>query len=137
MIFMIAGTAETNRAPFDLVEAESELGAGFHTEYSGMKFAYFFLAEFINMFIISSIAVTIFFGGWLSPFGITEGIEWMQPIWFTIKVLGIIFLMMWFRWTFPRLRIDQLLKLEWKYLLPLNLMNIVLMAIIIWLGLTL
>ena len=136
MIFMIAGTAETNRAPFDLVEAESELGAGFHTEYSGMKFAYFFLAEFINMFIISSIAVTVFFGGWLSPFGITEGIVWMQPIWFTIKVLGIIFLMMWFRWTFPRLRIDQLLKLEWKYLLPLNLMNIVIMAIIIWLGWT-
>jgi len=134
MIFMIAGTAETNRAPFDLVEAESELGAGFHTEYSGMKFAYFFLAEFINMFIISSIAVTIFFGGWLSPFGITDGIEWMQPIWFTVKVLGIIFLMMWFRWTFPRLRIDQLLKLEWKYLLPLNLLNIVLMAVLIWLG---
>jgi len=136
MIFMIAGTAETNRAPFDLVEAESELGAGFHTEYSGMKFAYFFLAEFINMFIISSIAVTVFFGGWLSPFGISEGIIWMQPIWFILKVVVIIFLMMWFRWTFPRLRIDQLLKLEWKYLLPLNLMNIVFMAIIIWLGWT-
>jgi NADH-quinone oxidoreductase subunit H len=86
------------------------------------------------MFIISSIAVTVFFGGWLSPFGITEGVIWMQPIWFSIKVFLIIFLMMWFRWTFPRLRIDQLLKLEWKYLLPLNLMNIVLMAIVIWLG---
>ncbi|MFK5879910.1 MAG: NADH-quinone oxidoreductase subunit NuoH [Flavobacteriaceae bacterium] len=138
MIFMIAGTAETNRAPFDLVEAESELGAGFHTEYSGMKFAYFFLAEFINMFIIASIAVVVFFGGWLSPFGITDDITWFpQFIWFFIKVLGIIFLMMWFRWTFPRLRVDQLLTLEWKYLLPINLVNIVLMAIIIWLNLTL
>ncbi len=135
MIFMIAGTAETNRAPFDLVEAESELGAGFHTEYSGMKFAYFFLAEFINMFIIASIAVVIFFGGWLSPFGITEGITWFpEVLWFLIKVLIIIFLMMWFRWTFPRLRVDQLLTLEWKYLLPINLVNIVIMAIMIWLG---
>jgi NADH-quinone oxidoreductase subunit H len=136
MIFMIAGTAETNRAPFDMVEAESELGAGFHTEYSGMKFAYFFLAEFINMFIIAAVAVTIFFGAYLSPFGITESLPWMGVFWFMIKVLIIIFLMMWFRWTFPRLRVDQLLTLEWKYLLPLNLMNIVLMAIIIWLNWT-
>ena len=136
MIFMIAGTAETNRAPFDLVEAESELGAGFHTEYSGMKFAYFFLAEFINMFIISAVAVTIFFGAYLSPFGITESLPWMGVFWFMIKVLAIVFLMMWFRWTFPRLRVDQLLTLEWKYLLPLNLMNIVLMAVIIWLNWT-
>lgn len=137
MIFMIAGTAETNRAPFDLVEAESELGAGFHTEYSGMKFAYFFLAEFINMFIIASIAVVIFFGGWLSPFGITEGISWFpEVLWFIIKVLMIIVLMMWFRWTFPRLRVDQLLTLEWKYLLPINLVNMVVMAIIIWLNWT-
>ncbi|MEN8187073.1 MAG: NADH-quinone oxidoreductase subunit NuoH [Bacteroidota bacterium] len=136
MIFMVAGTAETNRAPFDLVEAESELGAGFHTEYSGMKFAYFFLAEFINMFIVAAIAVTIFFGGYLSPFGITESLPWLGVFWFMIKVLIIIFLMMWFRWTFPRLRVDQLLTLEWKYLLPLNLMNIVLMAIIIWLNWT-
>ena len=135
MIFMIAGTAETNRAPFDLVEAESELGAGFHTEYSGMKFAYFFLAEFINMFIIASIAVVLFFGGWLSPFGITDSIAWFpESIWFLIKVLVIIFLMMWFRWTFPRLRVDQLLTLEWKYLLPINLVNIVIMAIVIWLN---
>ncbi|WKK66614.1 NADH-quinone oxidoreductase subunit NuoH [Lutimonas zeaxanthinifaciens] len=137
MIFMIAGTAETNRAPFDLVEAESELGAGFHTEYSGMKFAYFFLAEFINMFIIASIAVVLFFGGWLSPFGITDNIAWFpESIWFLIKVLIIIFLMMWFRWTFPRLRVDQLLTLEWKYLLPINLVNIVIMAIVIWLNWT-
>ena len=136
MIFMIAGTAETNRAPFDMVEAESELGAGFHTEYSGMKFAYFFLAEFINMFIIAAVAVTIFFGAYLSPFGITESLPWLGVVWFMLKVLIIIFLMMWFRWTFPRLRVDQLLTLEWKYLLPLNLMNIVLMAVVIWLNWT-
>jgi len=137
MIFMIAGTAETNRAPFDLVEAESELGAGFHTEYSGMKFAYFFLAEFINMFIIASIAVVLFFGGWLSPFGITDGITWFpEVLWFLIKVLLIIFLMMWFRWTFPRLRVDQLLTLEWKYLLPLNLVNLIIMAVVIWMNWT-
>ena len=136
MIFMIAGTAETNRAPFDMAEAESELGAGFHTEYSGMKFAYFFLAEFINMFIIAAIATVVFFGGWLSPFGITESIPWLGVFWFLVKTLVLIFLMMWFRWTFPRLRIDQLLTLEWKYLLPMNLVNIVLMAIIVWLELT-
>jgi len=136
MIFMVAGTAETNRAPFDMAEAESELGAGFHTEYSGMKFAYFFLAEFINMFIIAAIATVIFFGGWLSPFGITASIPWLGVFWFLAKTLVLIFLMMWFRWTFPRLRIDQLLTLEWKYLLPMNLVNIVLMAIIVWLELT-
>lgn len=136
-IFMIAGTAETNRAPFDMVEAESELGAGFHTEYSGMKFAYFFLAEFINMFIIAAIAATVFFGGWLSPFGFTESIPWLGVFWFLLKTFVIVFLMMWFRWTFPRLRVDQLLTLEWKYLLPINLANIVLMALIVWLGLSL
>jgi len=135
-IYMIAGTAETNRAPFDLVEAESELGAGFHTEYSGMKFAYFFLAEFINMFIIAAIATTVFFGAYLSPFGITDNIPLLGVFWFLIKTLAIILLMMWFRWTFPRLRIDQLLVLEWKYLLPLNLMNLIIMALMVLLGLT-
>jgi NADH-quinone oxidoreductase subunit H len=135
-IYMIAGTAETNRAPFDLVEAESELGAGFHTEYSGMKFAYFFLAEFINMFIIAAIATTIFFGAYLSPFGITDSIPLLGVFWFLAKTLVLIFLMMWFRWTFPRLRIDQLLVLEWKYLLPLNLMNLIIMALMVLLGLT-
>ncbi len=135
-LFMIAGTAESNRTPFDLVEAESELGAGFHTEYSGMNFAYYFLAEFINMFIISAVAVVIFFGGWLSPFGITDSIPYMGVFWFMLKTLFIIFLMMWFRWTFPRLRIDQLLTLEWKYLIPINMVNIVLMALLVWLGLT-
>jgi len=136
MVYMIAGTAETNRAPFDMVEAESELGAGFHTEYSGMKFAYFFLAEFINMFIIAAIATTVFFGAWLSPFGITESLPWLGIFWFLGKTLLLVFLMMWFRWTFPRLRVDQLLTLEWKYLLPINLVNIVIMAIIVWLNLT-
>ncbi|WP_081210709.1 NADH-quinone oxidoreductase subunit NuoH [Salegentibacter sediminis] len=136
MIYMISGTAETNRAPFDMVEAESELGAGFHTEYSGMKFAYFFLAEFINMFIIAAIGTTVFFGGWLSPFGITESIPWLGVFWFLLKAFALVFLMMWFRWTFPRLRVDQLLTLEWKYLLPINLFNIVLMAIIVWLNFT-
>lgn len=136
MIFMISGTAETNRAPFDMVEAESELGAGFHTEYSGMKFAYFFLAEFINMFIICAIATTVFFGAWLSPFGITESIPILGVFWFLLKTLILVFLMMWFRWTFPRLRIDQLLTLEWKYLLPINLVNMVFMALLIILNLT-
>jgi NADH-quinone oxidoreductase subunit H len=136
MIFMIAGTAETNRAPFDLVEAESELGAGYHTEYSGMKFAYFFLAEFINMFIIAAIAVVVFFGGWLAPFDLFDNVFWLQPFWFILKTGIIIVLMMFFRWTYPRLRIDQVLTLEWKYLLPLNLMNIVFMAVVVWLGWT-
>ncbi|MFD1095531.1 NADH-quinone oxidoreductase subunit NuoH [Salegentibacter chungangensis] len=136
MVYMIAGTAETNRAPFDMVEAESELGAGFHTEYSGMKFAYFFLAEFINMFIIAAIGTTVFFGGWLSPFGITESLPWLGVFWFLLKTFLLVFLMMWFRWTFPRLRVDQLLTLEWKYLLPINLVNIVIMAVIVWLNLS-
>ncbi|MCF8273766.1 MAG: NADH-quinone oxidoreductase subunit NuoH [Flavobacteriaceae bacterium] len=136
MVYMIAGTAETNRAPFDMVEAESELGAGFHTEYSGMKFAYFFLAEFINMFIIAAIATTVFFGAWLSPFGITESLPWLGVFWFLGKTIVLVFLMMWFRWTFPRLRVDQLLTLEWKYLLPINLVNIVIMAVMVWLNLT-
>lgn len=135
MIFMISGTAETNRAPFDMVEAESELGAGYHTEYSGMKFAYFFLAEFINMFIIAAIATTVFFGGWLSPFGITDSLPWLGLFWFLAKTFVLVFLMMWFRWTFPRLRVDQLLTLEWKYLLPINLVNLVIMAVIVWLNL--
>ena len=142
VIFMIAGTAETNRGPFDLPEAESELTAGFHTEYSGIKFAFFFLAEFLNMFIIAAIGATLFFGGWM-PFhiaGLDEFnavMDFIPPImWFVGKATFIIFLMMWFRWTFPRLRVDQMLTLEWKYLLPLNLLNILLMAVIVWLNLT-
>lgn len=140
LIFMIASTAETNRGPFDLAEAESELTAGFHTEYSGLKFAFFFLAEFANMFIVAGIGATVFLGGWM-PFhiGSWEGfnavMDFIPPLfWFFGKVGFIIFLMMWFRWTFPRLRIDQLLTLEWKYLLPVNLMNIVLMAFLVLMG---
>jgi NADH-quinone oxidoreductase subunit H len=134
MIYLVAGTAETNRGPFDLAEAESELTAGFHTEYSGIKFAFFFLAEYMNMFIIASIATTIFLGGWL-PFHIynfttfNQVMDYVPPIlWFLGKTAFVIYLMMWFKWTFPRLRIDQLLALEWKYLLPINLMNLILIS---------
>jgi NADH-quinone oxidoreductase subunit H len=134
VIFLIASTAETNRGPFDLAEAESELTAGFHTEYSGLKFAFFFLAEFANMFIVSAIGATVFLGGWM-PFhighweGFNAVMDFIPPIvWFFGKVSFMIFMMMWFRWTFPRLRIDQLLTLEWKYLLPINLVNILVMA---------
>ena len=140
MVFIIAGTAETNRVPFDLTEAESELTAGYHTEYSGIKFAFFFLAEFVNMFIISAVAVTIFLGGWM-PFHIGDWSGFNQImdyipgfIWFFGKVSFIIFVIMWFRWTFPRLRIDQMLTLEWKYLLPINLVNMVFMAFIVLKG---
>jgi NADH-quinone oxidoreductase subunit H len=141
IIFIIAVTAETNRAPFDLAEAESELTAGFHTEYSGMKFALFFLAEYVNVFIVCAIGATLFLGGWM-PFhiGHWEGFNHIMDyipssIWFFGKTFFLIFLIMWFRWTFPRLRIDQLLNLEWKYLLPISLFNILLvtaMAILGW-----
>ena len=134
VIYLIAGTAETNRGPFDLAEAESELTAGFHTEYSGIKFAFFFLAEYMNMFIIAAIATTVFLGGWL-PFHIynftwfNQVMDYIPPvIWFFGKTAFIIYVMMWFKWTFPRLRIDQLLSLEWKYLLPINLMNLILIS---------
>lgn len=140
IIFMIAATAETNRGPFDLAEAESELTAGFHTEYSGIKFSFFFLAEFVNMFILSAIGATVFLGGWM-PFHIGEweafnsAMNYVNPIfWFLGKTSLLIFLMMWFKWTFPRLRIDQLLTLEWKYLLPINMVNLLLVAFIVLMG---
>jgi NADH-quinone oxidoreductase subunit H len=140
VIFLIASTAETNRGPFDLAEAESELTAGFHTEYSGIKFAFFFLAEYMNMFIVASIAATVFLGGWM-PFhvsgwtGFNQVMDYIPPsIWYIGKTGFIIFLMMLFKWTFPRLRIDQLLTLEWKYLLPINLFNILLMSFIVLMG---
>ncbi len=136
VIFIIAVTAETNRAPFDLAEAESELTAGFHTEYSGMKFALFFLAEYINVFIVCAIGATLFLGGWM-PFhiGNWEGFNHVMDyipssIWFFGKTFFLIFVIMWFRWTFPRLRIDQLLDLEWKYLLPISMFNIILVTVI-------
>ncbi|MCF8293313.1 MAG: NADH-quinone oxidoreductase subunit NuoH [Chitinophagaceae bacterium] len=141
IIFIIAVTAETNRAPFDLAEAESELTAGFHTEYSGMKFALFFLAEYVNVFIVCAIGATLFLGGWM-PFhiGHWDGFNRIMDLipsslWFFGKTFFLIFLIMWFRWTFPRLRIDQLLNLEWKYLLPIGMFNLLLvtaMAILGW-----
>jgi len=140
VIFITAGIAETNRGPFDLAEAESELTAGYHTEYSGIKFAFFFLAEYMNMFIIASIAATIFWGGWM-PFHVpgwekfNNIMDYIPPfIWYIGKTAVVIFIMMWFKWTFPRLRIDQLLNLEWKYFLPINLVNVLLMAFIVLMG---
>ena len=140
IVFLIASTAETNRGPFDLAEAESELTAGFHTEYSGIKFAFFFLAEYMNMFIVASIAATVFLGGWM-PFHVSgwEGFNYIMDfippfVWYIGKTFFIIWLMMWFKWTFPRLRIDQLLTLEWKYLLPINLVNILIMAFVVLMG---
>jgi NADH-quinone oxidoreductase subunit H len=140
IIFLISSTAETNRGPFDLAEAESELTAGYHTEYSGIKFAFFFLAEYMNMFIVASIAATVFLGGWM-PFhvgswnGFNHIMDFIPPfVWYIGKTFFVIFLMMWFKWTFPRLRIDQLLTLEWKYLLPINLVNVLIMAFIVLMG---
>jgi len=140
VIFLIASTAETNRGPFDLAEAESELTAGFHTEYSGIKFAFFFLAEYMNMFIVASIAATVFLGGWM-PLHFGTGnvfnhiMDYIPPVvWFFGKTFTVIYIMMLFKWTFPRLRIDQLLILEWKYLLPVNLVNIVLVAFLTLMG---
>lgn len=141
LVFVIAGTAETNRGPFDLAEAESELTAGFHTEYSGIKFAFFFLAEYINLFIVAAMATTVFLGGWMPlHFGDFEAFNAVMDfipglVWFFLKVFAVIFLMMWFKWTFPRLRVDQILNLEWKYLLPINLLNIILMTAVVLLGL--
>jgi NADH-quinone oxidoreductase subunit H len=123
ILYIICATAETNRAPFDLPEAESELVAGFHTEYSGMKFALFFLAEYTNMFIVAAIATVFFLGGWRGP--VLPGI-----VWFLLKVYFIIFLLMWFRWTFPRVRFDQLITFAWKILIPLAFANLLITALI-------
>lgn len=137
IVYLIAGNAETNRGPFDLPEAESELTAGYHTEYSGMHFGFFYLAEFLNMFIIASVAATIFLGGWM-PLHIPglEGFNQVMDyipgfIWFFGKAFFVVFLLMWIKWTFPRLRIDQILKLEWKYLVPISMVNLILMVLIV------
>jgi NADH-quinone oxidoreductase subunit H len=124
LIYFVAATAECNRTPFDLPEADSELVAGFVTEYSGMKFAMFFLAEFLNMFTVAAIATTLFFGGWNGPFLPS----WM---WFMIKTLIGVFILMWFRWTYPRLRVDQLMGFAWKFLLPLAFLNLLITGFII------
>lgn len=140
VIYIISSTAETNRGPFDMAEAESELTAGYHTEYSGIRFAFFYLAEYINMFIVASIAATLFLGGWM-PFhvgswdGFNRIMDFIPPfIWYIGKTFFIIWIIMLFKWTFPRLRIDQLLTLEWKYLLPINLLNVLIMAFIVLMG---
>jgi NADH-quinone oxidoreductase subunit H len=141
VIYLIAGNAEANRGPFDLPEAESELTAGFHTEYSGMHFGYFYLAEFLNLFIIASVAATIFLGGWMPLHvagldGFNNAMDYIPGfVWFFGKAFFVVFLLMWIRWTFPRLRIDQILNLEWKYLLPINLFNLILMVLIVVFGL--
>ena len=137
--FLIAGNAEANRGPFDMAEAESELTAGHHTEYSGMGFGFFYLAEYLNLFVISGIATTVFLGGWAPiNIGISAFDTLMNYIpgvvWFFAKTFFVVWLLMWVRWTFPRLRIDQILKLEWKYLMPLSLFNIVLMTVFVALG---
>ncbi len=124
ILYIVCATAETNRTPFDLPEAESELVAGFHTEYSGMRFALFFLAEYTNIFIVSAVAAVLFLGGWRGP--ILPGI-----FWFLIKVYALIFLIMWFRWTFPRVRFDQLITFAWKILIPLAFANLLITALVL------
>ena len=137
VIYMIAGTAETNRGAFDLPEAESELTAGYHTEYSGIHFGFFYLAEYLNLFIVSGVASLLFLGGWMPLHipgldGFNHIMDYIPGVfWFIGKAFLLSFVIIWFKWTFPRLRIDQLLSLEWKYLLPINLVNLVLMVIII------
>lgn len=131
LVFLVSGNAEANRGPFDLAEAESELTAGYHTEYSGMGFGFYYLAEYLNLFVISGLASAIFLGGW-APVNI--GLEAFDNVmnlipgifWFLGKTFMVVWILMWVRWTFPRLRIDQILKLEWKYLMPLMLLVLVL-----------
>jgi len=123
LIYVIAATAEANRTPFDIPEAEQELVAGYNVEYSGMKFAMFFLAEFVNLFTVSAIAATLFLGGWNGP--------WLPSwVWFLIKTLGMVLLFMLFRWTYPRLRVDQLMEFAWKGLVPLAFVNLVYVGIV-------
>jgi NADH-quinone oxidoreductase subunit H len=128
VIYVITAVAETNRAPFDLVEAETELVAGFHTEYSGLRFGLFFIAEYVNMLTVSCIATLLFFGGWNAPFGWTflPGI-----VWFVLKVGAFMFFYMWLRATLPRLRYDRLMAFGWKVLLPIATLNVVVTAIVV------
>ena len=134
LIFLIAGNAEANRGPFDLAEAESELTAGYHTEYSGMGFGFYYLAEFLNLFIVAGMTSLVFLGGWCPVHIGIEGFDAVMDyipgiVWFLGKAFAMVWLLMWIKWTFPRLRIDQILKLEWKYLMPLALLNLVLMTV--------
>jgi len=125
IIYFVASLAEVNRTPFDIPEAESELVAGYHTEYGGMKFALFFLAEYANMFAVSAIAATVFFGGWNSPFGdMLSGPLW-GAFWFISKGMAFVFVQMWLRWTLPRLRVDQLMYVGWKVLIPFSFVVVI------------
>jgi NADH-quinone oxidoreductase subunit H len=134
-LYFVSGVAETNRNPFDLPEAESELVSGFNTEYSGVKFAFFFLGEYAAMIVISCVAVTVFFGGWLPPFPHVAALKFLQIIppfgWFLIKAGFFLFCYIWFRSTFPRYRFDQLMALGWKWMIPISLANIVIVAVAI------
>ena len=133
LVYLISAIAETNRVPFDLPEAETELVAGFHTEYSAMKFALFFLAEYVNMFTVSMLATTLFLGGWNGPFVST--LPWLGVFYFLGKVTLFLFLYIWLRGTLPRFRFDQLMSFGWKFLVPAAIINIVLTATLQWLGL--
>jgi NADH-quinone oxidoreductase subunit H len=130
LIFMVAGFAETNRAPFDLAEADAELVGGYNTEYGGGRFAAFFAAEYLNVVVVSAIAVTIFFGGWSLPFGIDPP-TWVDPIVVIVKILIAVFFFIWVRATLPRLRYDQLMSFGWKILLPLATLNALVTAILV------
>jgi len=126
-IFLTAGVAETNRAPFDFPEAEQELVAGYHTEYSSMSFALFFLAEYVNMVTVSAVATDLFLGGWHGPFLP----DWLGWVWFFIKLFALLFFYIWMRWTLPRYRYDQLMEFGWKYLLPLSVINLLVTAFVV------
>ncbi|TVP85623.1 MAG: NADH-quinone oxidoreductase subunit NuoH [Thioalkalivibrio sp.] len=145
-VYFISGIAETNRAPFDVAEGESEIVAGFHVEYSGMAFAVFFLAEYANMILISALAALLFFGGWLSPFqGILPESVFAWPVigwfldsgihWFLIKTAFFLFLFLWFRATFPRYRYDQIMRLGWKVLIPVTIVWLFVLGVFIFMGL--
>ncbi len=141
LVFLVAGNAEANRGPFDLAEAESELTAGYHVEYSGLAFGFYYLAEFLNLFIVASISATVFLGGWMPLHIGIEGFDRVMDfipgfVWFFAKAFAMVWLLMWVKWTFPRLRVDQILKLEWKYLMPIALANVVLMTVCVAFGLT-
>ncbi|WP_314786181.1 NADH-quinone oxidoreductase subunit NuoH [Segatella buccae] len=142
LVFLVAGNAEANRGPFDLAEAESELTAGYHTEYSGMGFGFYYLAEYLNLFVISGLAAAVFLGGWAPlNIGVVAFDNVMNHIpgfiWFFGKSFFVVWLLMWVKWTFPRLRVDQILKLEWKYLMPLMLFVLVLTTVCVALDWTL
>ncbi|PYR79113.1 MAG: NADH-quinone oxidoreductase subunit NuoH [Acidobacteria bacterium] len=131
LIYLTAGVAETNRAPFDFPEAEQELVAGYHTEYSSMSFAMFFLAEYINMVTVSAVATSLYLGGWLGPILPS----WLGWLWFLLKVLLLLFFYVWMRWTLPRYRYDQLMEFGWKWLLPAAVVNLIATAaLVLWIG---